>query len=306
MTDDQLPPSASNAADSAALPVPPEPPPYPTIRQVITLLVLLVLVQGLIGVVLVQVASLADFELDPALLIGVANLLSFGLVLWLAVRAARRPAREIFPFAVVPGDFWLAVLFTAVGWSILGSELVNVVSLVLPPPEWVVEVFSGFQSAGLASFLLLVVIAPVTEEFLFRGAILQGFLRRYSARKAILVSAVFFGALHMNPWQFGPAVVLGIIYGWWCLRTNSLAPALVGHALNNAVGLIAGDLLGLEIPGFTDDVAGVSLQPLWLDILGLTMFAAGILLATRSFARHTLPGTRSGVPLEQRRDFPGQ
>ncbi len=297
--ENQQPPTAPpEAADSAALQVPPEPPPYPTIRQVITLLVLLVLVQGLVGMVAGLVASLGGFEPDPALLIGAANLLSFGLILWLAVRAARRPAREIFPFTVVPGDFWLAVLFTAVGWSILGSELVNVVSLVLPPPEWVVELFSGFQSAGLASFLLLVVIAPVTEEFLFRGAILQGFLRRYSARKAILVSAVFFGALHMNPWQFGPAVVLGIIYGWWCLRTNSLAPALVGHALNNAVGLIVGGLLGLEIPGFTDDVAGVSLQPLWLDLLGLTMFAAGILLATRSFARHTLPGTRAGVPLD--------
>ena len=115
MTNEQPPPSSSNAADSAALPVPPEPPPYPTIRQVIPLLVLLVLVQGLIGVVLVQVASLAELELDPALLIAVANLLSFGLVLWLAVRAARRPAREIFPFAAVPADFWLAVLFTAAG-----------------------------------------------------------------------------------------------------------------------------------------------------------------------------------------------
>ncbi len=284
MEDQQAPPNPSEPADSAALQVPPEPPPYPTIRQVIALLVLLVLVQGLIGVVFAVVAGLAGFKPDSALLIGVANLLSFGLVLWLAVRAARRPAREIFPFAAVPKDFWLAVLFTAVGWSILGSELANVISLWLPPPEWVIEIFSGLQSAGLASFLLLVVIAPVTEEFLFRGAILQGFLRRYSARKAILVSAIFFGALHMNPWQFGPAVVLGIIYGWWCLRTNSLGPGLVGHALNNAMGLIVGGLLGLEIQGFTDEAVG-NLQPLWLDILGLTLFAAGMLLATRSFAR---------------------
>ncbi len=284
MEEQQIPPSPCEAADSAVLQAPPAPPPYPTIRQVIALLVLLVLVQGFIGVVVALVASVAGFEPDPALLIGVANLLSFGLVLWLAVRAARRPAREIFPFAAVPRGFWLAVLFTAVGWSILGSELANVISLALPPPEWVVSLFSGLQSTGLTSFLLLVVIAPVTEEFLFRGAILQGFLRRYSARKAILVSALFFGALHMNPWQFGPALVLGIIYGWWCLRTNSLGPALAGHALNNAMGFIVGGLLGLEIPGYTDDAVG-SLQPLWLDILGLTLFAAGMLLATRSLAR---------------------
>ena len=60
--------------------------------------------------------------------------------------------------------------------------------------------------------------------------------------------------------------------------------ALVGHALNNAMGLIVGGLLGLEIQGFTDEAVG-NLQPLWLDILGLTLFAAGMLLATRSFAR---------------------
>ncbi len=298
MANRQPPTTPPEAADSAALQVPPDPPPYPTIRQTVTLLFLLVLVQGLVGIVVGQ----AGFEMDPALLGGAANLLAFGLVLWLAVPAARRPAREIFPFAPVPKDFWLAVLFTAVVWGILGSELVNVISIVLPPPEWVVRLFSELQSTGFASFLLLVVIAPVTEEFLFRGAILQGFLKRYSARKAILVSAVFFGVLHMNPWQFGPAVVLGIIYGWWCLRTNSLAPALVGHALNNAMGLIVGGLLGLEIPGFTEDVVGSSFQPLWLDILGLTIFIAGILLATRSFARHGLPAEanecEAGAPLD--------
>ena len=90
MANQQSPPSSSESVDSAALQVPPEPPPYPTIRQAITLLVLLVLVQGFFGIVIGQVTSLADFGLDSALLIGAANLLSFGLILWLAVRAARK------------------------------------------------------------------------------------------------------------------------------------------------------------------------------------------------------------------------
>lgn len=292
MANQQPPTSPPEAAGAGEPQVPPEPPPYPTIRQAVTLLVLLLLVQGFVGIVAGQAAGPAGLELDPALLTGAANLLAFGLILWLAVRAARRPVREIFPFAAVPSDLWLAVSFTAIGWSILGSELVNLISLVLPPPEWITQVFSELQSSGLTSFLLLVVIAPVTEELLLRGAILQGFLRRYSVRKAILVSAVMFGALHMNPWQFCPAVVLGIIYGWWCLRTNSLGPALVGHALNNAMGFIVLGLLGLEIPGYSEEQLETSLQPLWLDILGLVIFGAGMLLATRSFARHGHSGTR--------------
>ena len=77
----------------------------------------------------------------------------------------------------------------------------------------------------------------------------------------------------------------------------------MGHALNNAMGFIVVGLLGLEIPGFTEDVVGSSLQPLWLDILGLTIFAAGILLATRSFARRGLPAPEAnereaGAPLD--------
>jgi membrane protease YdiL (CAAX protease family) len=251
----------------------------------VALLVLVALTQVFLSIVSSMVAGAFGFAPSLMALTGLVNLLAVCPVLWLAVRMARRPVREIFPFDPVPWGVWLAVPITAVGASILGSELANLTSMLLPLPDWMGEMFSEFETVSLAGILTLVLVAPVTEELLMRGAVLQGFLRRYSVRKAIVASAFLFGALHLNPWQFGPAMFLGIIYGWWCVHTRSVAPALVGHTLNNAIGVAVGGLLGVEIQGFTGETAGRMLQPFWFDLLGAVLLGLGLVLARRSFVK---------------------
>src|SRR5207249_4934307 len=59
-------------------------------------------------------------------------------------------------------------------------------------------------------------------------------------------TAVLFGAFHLNPWQFPGAVGLGVIFGWWFVRTGSLVPCIFGHAFVNGLAtlpvlLAAGD-----------------------------------------------------------------
>ena len=66
---------------------------------------------------------------------------------------------------------------------------------------------------------------------MFRGVILRGFLARYKPVTAILVSSLLFGLLHMNPYQFVAAMILGVIFAWLVLRTGSLWPSVFGHVL---------------------------------------------------------------------------
>ena len=84
-----------------------------------------------------------------------------------------------------------------------------------------------------ADFLAAVVVAPLIEEAVYRGFILGGLLRRYSAPTAILVSAVLFALAHLNPYQFVTAFSGGLLLGWIYVRTRSLWPCVILHALTN-------------------------------------------------------------------------
>jgi membrane protease YdiL (CAAX protease family) len=177
---------------------------------------------------------------------------------------------------------------TVVGTGLLLSELDNLFRTLLPMPAGMADFFmklAGGRTSLWGSILVSVVIAPLTEESLFRGLILRGFLSRYTVNKAIIISAVLFGLFHLNPWQFLPATLLGVIFAWWFVRTGSLLPCLFGHALTNAVPLILMGILHIEISGLTSEPTQVEFQPLWLDLIGLLCTASGIWLLIHRFGK---------------------
>jgi membrane protease YdiL (CAAX protease family) len=175
------------------------------------------------------------------------------------------------------------------GISIVGSELDNVFRAILPPPDWLNDIFlrlAGHDTSLWGSILALVIVAPMTEELLFRGLFLRGFLSRYTPHKAVLVSGILFGLFHLNPWQFVHTTVIGILLGWWFFKTRSLIPCLFGHALNNSLLFIYRDILNLHISGYTTGMGqGVQFQPLWLDAAGLMLLICGIWLLMQLLRR---------------------
>lgn len=86
-------------------------------------------------------------------------------------------------------------------------------------------------------FVYLAVIAPITEEFLFRGAFLQP-LRRYGDKYAIIVSAIMFGLVHGNIFQSPFTFVLGLLLGYVTTKSNSIIPAIILHFVNNATAVL--------------------------------------------------------------------
>lgn len=84
-------------------------------------------------------------------------------------------------------------------------------------------------------FILLTVVAPLFEEFIFRGAVLR-LLQPYGNGLAIFVSAFCFGVYHGNFRQFFYAFALGICLGYIAIATKSLFCSTVLHALFNAIG----------------------------------------------------------------------
>ena len=82
-------------------------------------------------------------------------------------------------------------------------------------------------------FLEGVILAPVFEEFFFRGVI-YGFLRKKtSVGFSAVVSGIIFSLLHANVLAFLPILILGV--GLACVyeRTKTIAASILMHSLHN-------------------------------------------------------------------------
>ncbi len=273
---------------------------YPNIRQSIWLLVLLIILTIGIGIIFGILEFAIDVPLSqhPAVL-ALLNLVAFGLILAIGLKRGNASLREICPLVRVRLSLFFPMVLTVIGTSILLSEIDNLLRVFLPPPALftnLLESLVGAQESLWGSVVLLVVIAPLTEELLVRGLILRGFLSHYTARKAILASAVFFGLIHLNPWQFIGATTWGILFAWWFIQTRSILPCLFGHALVNALPLIVTVGFRLEIPGFTGEFGKVEFQPYWFDFVGIVLAALGVWLLIHQFRKSndTVPEDASG------------
>ena len=88
--------------------------------------------------------------------------------------------------------------------------------------------------SSLIMFVLLAVVAPLFEEFIFRGAVLE-LLKPYGSGLAVFVSAFCFGIYHGNFQQFFYAFALGICLGYIAIATRSLFCTTLLHAMFNSV-----------------------------------------------------------------------
>lgn len=137
---------------------------------------------------------------------------------------------------------------------------------------------------GFLTFVLLVITAPTVEEAIFRGVILDGLLRRYSAPGSILLTSLLFGAFHLNPIQFVTGMVVGLFTGWVYYRSRSLIGCIAIHMSANAAVFIV-RLLAAAEPGTSGDSSlaqsygGIGM----LGILGVLVLTA--LLCVRSLRR---------------------
>ncbi|WP_317167305.1 type II CAAX endopeptidase family protein [Blattabacterium cuenoti] len=87
-------------------------------------------------------------------------------------------------------------------------------------------------------FSTTILLAPICEEILFRGIILNGMLKnKIHPLKAILFSSFLFGLTHMNPWQFVGGLIIGSFIGFIYFTTTSIIDCILLHIFNNALAL---------------------------------------------------------------------
>ncbi|MDP7998967.1 MAG: CPBP family intramembrane metalloprotease [Synechococcus sp. SP1 MAG] len=90
----------------------------------------------------------------------------------------------------------------------------------------------------LALFLLgwtAVVLAPLFEETIFRGALLPVLAKRWGTAGGVVLSALLFAMAHISIGELAPLTVLGVGLALLRVSTGRLLPSVLMHALWNAI-----------------------------------------------------------------------
>ena len=92
-----------------------------------------------------------------------------------------------------------------------------------------------YVTATLLNLFTVVLIAPILEEFFFRGILLTRWTLKWGVAKAIIATSVIFGFLHINPISgFCFGCVMAVFY----IRTKSLFIPISVHIANNGIAWI--------------------------------------------------------------------
>ena len=164
-------------------------------------------------------------------------LLAFGISFWI-VYSIRKRKTGVSTFNFKIENYRIIPFIVVVEIALLLGVITPIVGLI-PTPEFFTKIFLEMaKQNGIFSFLLMVIAAPILEELLFRGVILDGLLKKYSPVKSILISSIIFGLAHLNPWQFVTAFVIGIFAGWIYYKSRSLSLTILIHASINLFGYL--------------------------------------------------------------------
>jgi uncharacterized protein len=139
---------------------------------------------------------------------------------------------------------YLVFIGFAAGWSVL---------LDLHESDDVVKQLGADQStiALVAVTILVCVVAPMAEEFFFRGYFFGALRNWRGVWPAAIITGIFFGGIHVGSAPVGFLVPLAFFGFVLCLiydRTRSLYPCIALHCINNSIAFGVGEHWGWQIP----------------------------------------------------------
>jgi len=159
------------------------------------------------------------------------------------------------------------IAIVAAFFGMFGSDLINA-AIKLPN---IIEAQLNGMSATFLGALAISIVGPLAEEVVFRGAMMGYMLKQnVSPTVAILVSALLFGLMHINPAQVPFAMIVGVILGVIYYRTGNIILTTIIHVINNSIATILANIS--DGSSFTDDMSmGASIGCVIAGLVGLAI-----------------------------------
>lgn len=128
---------------------------------------------------------------------------------------------------------YLVTLPVVLGTSLLWQLLLKVCNVPAPQQE-AIDILRSAH--GLPQIVLLgsaIILAPFTEELIFRAGIFRYSRTRIPRWAALILPAALFSAMHMNLASFVPLIALGVVFALAYERTGRISTTIIAHALFN-------------------------------------------------------------------------
>lgn len=228
---------------------------------------------------------------DPFLIKLLAYFWLYGLIsLWCFVQIRRSRLKFKQLLGKIPRDRdWVNLLLLVAPLLLFsfGSEQLLLHFLPKVAPDWVVNLLKHphlFLSAADTRYpqlynatlaLVLVVIAPVVEEILFRGLLLQRWGTKWGLAAGLSISSLVFGILHLN-WIgfFCLGVVMAVLY----LKTRTLLIPIFVRALNNGMVVVLSAIAFQAKTPVPPSDSTPNSAFLWLGLLSVGVSAPWLIL----------------------------
>jgi membrane protease YdiL (CAAX protease family) len=255
---------------------------YPSIRQS----------WGIVGIVILMSIAWAPLMMlrrrigdEAATLIYYVS--AFGVSFYIVhSMRKRRLGSSRYDFSI--GSWRLVIPLCLGSIALLFGVISPIVGLIPMPGPVKDAIRTMVGQRGVFTFLYFVLAAPILEELIFRGIMLDGLLKRYKPLTAILVSSALFGLAHLNPWQFVTGLVLGCFMGWVYFRSHSVGACILIHMSANFSGyvmrlLAASHTGGAEPSGIHDSYGGGVLRFAAVTAVLLMVAASSVYWLRREF-----------------------
>lgn len=106
---------------------------------------------------------------------------------------------------------------------------------IAPQGEYIAELFGEDINLWVLG-VVIVIIAPIAEEVFFRSFVYTGLEEKLGWKKAALVSALIFGAAHMQLVSLLPTFLMGLVFAYLYKRSRSVVPGMILHFMVNGFG----------------------------------------------------------------------
>ncbi len=210
-----------------------------------------VIIAGIIGALLGTLCalvlgttprSLADEHLTLGLIVD--QLVTYVPILVFLVIALPRVAHRSLRGLGLGAPRFMDLAF-GIGGAVLMCIAVTLTALLqkrltgISGEQKVVSMFQDTHPGLLLNLFVViaVVIAPIVEEFVFRGFVFNALLRRMPLALAAILSGILFGAVHGEPIVIAPLAIGGAVLAWIYYSSGSLWSSMLAHATFNAINL---------------------------------------------------------------------
>lgn len=150
---------------------------------------------------------------------------------------------------------YIYIILAVIGYRVFYENTLGLLMSNIPMSPWLEAALENAVNENISYFIpsfiiSVIMVAPVFEEIIYRGIILELLYKRYGSLKAIGISSMLFAIMHLNIHQGVNGFFLGIILGYIYIKTNSLLLSMFLHFTNNFLVIISIYLPFLDADSF--------------------------------------------------------